>query len=193
MINLLISVIAIALQAAALFCLMHYTPNWAKTAPDHTRVLAGSLSSFETAFYRFGAANHGLLPEPTATPDGGLSQFQTPGRYLAFMPKAPVGFMWTYGRSASHYVCLQAIDPAQPLDASVFFGVKRLSRMLPAGQLVVSEGSRSCGSTLDVTAGPVELPQRLSITFFMRYSASGIPSTAAFPCYGNACLSPATI
>lgn len=193
MFNLMISVMAIALQAAALFCLMHYTPSWAKTAPDKTRVIASSLSSFETAFYRYGAANYGLMPSPTDAVDGGLSQFQAPGRYLHFLPKAPAGFMWKYGQSGSHFVCLQAVSSTQPMDASLYYGIKRLHRLLPEGQLVVSEGARTCGSTHDVTSEPGALPRPLTVTFFMQYSAGGIPSTAALPCRGSACLSPARI
>lgn len=193
MVNLIITVMAIALQAVSLYCLMTYAPSWAKTAPDQTRVMAAALSSFESAFYRYGVANNGAMPAPTAAADGGLSQFQAPGRYLAFLPKAPAGFMWKYGWQGSHYVCLQAIDTSRPMDASLYYGVKRLRRLLPDGQLIVSDGSRSCGSNADVTSGTVNLPRTLSITFFMRYSPSGIPNTSVLPCRGNACLSPAVI
>jgi hypothetical protein len=189
MLNLILTVMAIALQAASLYCLMQYAPSWAKAAPEQSRVIAGSLSSFERAFYRYGVAHNGVMPEPTASIDGGLSQFQTPGRYLSFLPKAPVGFMWKYGQLGRHYVCLQSVDPGQPMDAALFHGVKRLRRFLPDGQLVISDGSRTCGSMSDVTSAAGALPRPLSVTFFMRYSAAGIPSTSALPCRGNACLS----
>lgn len=193
MLNLIITVMAIVLQSVSLYCLMTYAPNWAKSAPDQTRVMAAALSSFEHAFYRYGAANGGAMPAPTDSLDGGLSQFQTPGRYLAFLPKAPSGFMWKYGQMGNPYVCLQAVSPAQPMDAALFHGTKRLRKLLPDGQLIISDGARSCGSSADITSSPGSLPRTLSITFFMRYSHSGIPSTAVLPCRGNACLSPAVI
>jgi hypothetical protein len=197
MINLMITVMAIALQATALYCMLQYTPSWAKAAPDYARLMAASLSDFEGAFYRYGSANGGLMPQPTAAIDGGLSQFQSPGRYLPFLPKAPAGFYWKYGRLASpstaYYVCLQSVSTTQPMDAALFYGIRRLTRLLPTGQLVISDGSQSCGSTSDISAAPGNLPKPLSVTFFMRYSEGGIQSTEAFPCRGNKCMSPSAI
>jgi hypothetical protein len=188
MYSLIISLLAIALQAAALFCLVNYAPAWVKTAPDFSRVVAAGLSAFEGAFYRYGATNGGALPEPTLEPDGGLAQFQSPERHLAFLPKAPEGFAWKYGHAADYYVCLQAADAAKPVPEGLYYGVKRLRKLLPADQLVVSEGANSCGSTADVTNGPVKLPAPLSITYFLRYAPGQLPSTAVLPCTASGCL-----
>lgn len=189
MYSLIITLMAIALQALALFCLHTYAPPWTKTAPDHSRVLAAALSSFENAAFRYAAAHGGMLPEPAPSGDGALVQFQYPERFLAFMPKAPAGMMWRYGFAGTHYICLQVADGVRPVDPSVYYGAKRLKKLLPENQLVISSGAQSCGSTQDITGEKLELPATVSITFYLRYARGATPSTAAFPCHGSACLS----
>jgi len=189
MYSLIITLMAIALQALALFCMLTYAPPWTKTAPDHSRVIAAALSSFENAAFRYAAAHGGMLPEPAPGGDGAIVQFQYPDRFLAFMPKAPAGMMWRYGAAGTSYVCLQAADGARAVDPSVYYGAKRLKKLLPDDQLIISSGAQSCGSTQDITGSPLELPAAVSITFFLRYAPGATPSTAAFPCNGSACLS----
>jgi hypothetical protein len=187
--SIIITIFAIALQAASLYCLMQYAPAWVKTAPDYTRSVAASLSSVEEAFYRYGAANAGVMPVPTTAFDGGMEQFQSPTRHLPFLPKAPEGFSWKYGRGADYYVCLHATDGARPMEAGLYYGVKRLRKLLPEEQFIISAGASSCGSNVDVSGQEQSLPAPLSVTYFLRYVPGMSASTAVLPCVANGCLS----
>jgi hypothetical protein len=184
--SLILAILAVALQAASLFAVMHYAPAWLKTAPDDTRLVAAGLSSVELAFYRYAKANGGTVPPPTLEADGGLSQFQVPARHLAFLPRAPTGFSWRYGYAGDYYICLEATDSAASMKHSLYYGIKRLRQLLPDDQLVISAGSRSCGA--DVSAAAPSLPAPLSVTYFLRYAPAAGPSAAVFTCSGNACL-----
>lgn len=186
--SLLLAIIAIALQAASLFALMHYAPAWVKTAPDDARLVAAGLSSVEQAFYRYAKANGGTVPAPTVETDGGLSQFQFPARHLAFLPRAPAGFSWRYGYAGDYYICLEATDSAASMRHSLYYGIKRLRKLLPDDQLVISAGARSCGAVVDVSAAAQALPAPLSVTYFLRYAPAAGPSAAVLTCSGNACL-----
>lgn len=188
MYSLILSILAIALQAASLFALMHYTPVWVKTAPDHSRLVAASLSTLESGYFRYAAANGGSVPAPTTAADGGLSQFQSPVGHISFLPKAPEGFMWRYGQAVDHFVCLDAVDDAHPMDESLFRGVKRLKQLLPTEQLVISAGAHTCGSGSDVSSATFQFPAPLSVTYFLRYAPGAAPSTAVLPCTGTTCL-----
>lgn len=188
MYSLILSLLAIALQAAALFCMMHYAPAWVKTAPDYTRTMAAGISAFERGFYRYGAANAGVMPEPTEVADGGLIQFQSPERHLTFLPAAPIGFQWTYGHSSDYFVCLHAIDGTRPMREGLYYGVKRLRKLLPDDQLIISAGANSCGAVVDVSSGPVTFPAPLSVTYFLRYAPGIPPSSAVLPCSATGCL-----
>lgn len=188
MYSLILSILAIALQAVSLYCLMHYMPTWAKTAPDHSRQVAASLSTLEGGYFRYAAANGGGVPLPTVAPDGGLSQFQAPVSHIPFLPKAPEGFVWKYGQAVDHFVCLDAIDDVRQMDESLFRGVKRLKQLLPAEQLIISAGAHSCGSGTDVSKDSFAFPAALSVTYFLRYAPAAGPSTAVLPCAGTQCL-----
>lgn len=186
--SLIISILAIALQAAALLALRTYAPAWATKAPADMRLVAAGLTSVEKGFYNYAAANGGLVPAPTTAADGGLTQFQSPVRHMTFLPRAPAGFTWRYGFATDYYLCLESTDSAASMPASLFVGVKRLRNLLPDGQVVVSAGSRSCGSTVNVNMATQAVPAPLSMTFFLRYAATNLPSTDVFKCRGNACL-----
>lgn len=188
MYSLILSVLAIALQAVSLYCLLNYVPAWTKSAPDHSRQVAASLSTLEGGYYRYAAANGGSVPLPTVAPDGGLSQFQAPVEHIPFLPKAPEGFLWKYGQAVDHFVCLDAIDDAHPMDESLFRGVKRLKQLLPAEQLIISAGAHTCGSGTDVSTQSFTFPAQLSVTYFLRYAPAAGPSTDVLPCSRTHCL-----
>lgn len=187
MYSLIISLLAIALQAASLFSMMHYAPAWVKTAPDFTRSVAAGISSVEDAYYRYATVNAGAVPDPAL---GGLEQFQSPVPHLPFLPKAPEGFAWKYGfGAADYYVCLQAADGARPVSEGLFYGLRRLRKLFPDEQFVISAGAATCGSTLDIGEQVPEFPAPLSATYFLRYAPDMPPSSSVLPCSRNACLS----
>lgn len=194
MTHFIIAVIAIALQAVSLYALLNFTPYWVKTAPDIARVIGTGISTFETAYYRYGAANAGIMPVPTLAADGGLSQFRSPIRYHAFLPQAPEGFAWKYGQNGDHYVCLYPKSGAASMHMDVYKAVIRLKRLLPAEQLVIHEGDElSCGTAAGLASEPATFPANLSVTYFLRYLPHQKPASSVLPCVENECLSSKTL
>ena len=185
--ELVITLIAIVMQAANLFALLNYQTHWSQAYPEFARSFASSLSSFENGYFSYAAANGNVGPTPTIQTDGGLSQLQTPTAYLNTLPAAPTGYAWKYGANGDNYVCLYAADGVRQTSEDIYRAMVRIKAFLPDSQLVISAGTTSCGTLTNISK-PASFPTALTFTFFLHYTAGQLPSTAAFPCAGTECL-----
>lgn len=202
MYTLLISIFAIVLEALCLFALLSASPNWAKTAPDISRVIAAGLSTGDMAFYRYAAANNGAALAPTAATDGGLSNFRSPVAYSAFTPPAPLGYAWKYGKDNAlnqYYLCMYSVSGAPVATEDVYRAMKRLQRLLPWEQYVIHPGpNTTCGvqsaGSLDPASVPTDLaapsvfPANLTVTYWLKYLPNQKPASSALPCQETSCL-----
>jgi hypothetical protein len=186
--DLIITIIAIVMQAANLFALLSYQTHWSQSYPEYARSFAASLSSFETGYFAYATAHGGVGPTPTGAADGGLSQLQSPTPYLNALPAAPTGYAWKYGSNGNNYVCLYAVDGVRQTAEDIYRAMVRVKAFLPDAQLVISTGTTSCGTLTGITGKPSSFPLALSFTYFLLYVNGQSPSANGLPCAGTECL-----
>lgn len=96
MVQLILTLIAIALAAAAALVTVNYTPWWAQSVAESEAGVRTSLRKLETVYIAAARAASPAGLSPNGDADGGLmANF---GSYLGFTPAAPTGYTWTYGK-----------------------------------------------------------------------------------------------
>ncbi len=165
MTQLILTIMAIALSAALIVATVNYMPSWPKQAEITQTLGKTGFTQLQAAYKGYHTAN-GVVPEPNADPDGGLATHFTP--YLDFVPRAPDGYYWTYGRQLAgnldHFFCL-APEPGTATGEGDYRGLMRLRAIFPSDQFIVhDDGLAGCGVS-PVTA---ERPAELGATLFVR-------------------------
>lgn len=166
MFSLIVIAITIATLAALSVAAINYSPRWAPTAQLTHELAASGFVRLDKAFELASAAQPSEQPPaPDASADGGLrTQFQP---YYGFMPKAPPGLGWSYGKNVAsgpfqnlYYFCLSG--PA--VDEGVMVGLQRLGRTLGAAQSVLGAG---CGDSTPST--PSAYPAPVALTYYVQF------------------------
>lgn len=167
MLNLILTLISIALTAALAVASLVYLPIWPKQAETvHTLVKTG-FPKLEQAF----KARHVAVGTPapdTGQPDGGLGTYFGP--YLDFVPKAPDGYYWVYGQRLvaplDYFFCLAPIGSGTAREGD-WRGFLRGRQLFPADQYVIhGSGLGGCGTVVNSTSStPIAAA---AITFFVR-------------------------
>lgn len=168
MVQLIISVMAIALTALTVLASISYIPWWYKKASDTDQVLRTSLVAVEKAYKAAARNNAGIPPAATGTGDGGFEAAFRP--VLGLLPNAPRDFSWSYhvhpmdGTTweGLNYVCLTSSEDASE---GAWMGFKRAGALFSSEQYVLSD---SCGDTTN-SALPSSYPAPLALTFYVTY------------------------
>lgn len=163
MLQLVITVIAIALTAAMLLISISYLPWWHRPAQDIEATTRTSLTRVEQAFDLLAHANQGVPPAPTADADGGFEAHFQP--VMKLLPAVPGGFSWSYGQKGSgqglwtdmHYVCLSS----NTVNKAAWIGINRALAQFSTQQAIVSD---TCGATSSVNEPPTTT---LAVTFYL--------------------------
>ncbi len=167
MLQLILTIAAIALTAAFLAASVNYIPWWYKTASDTEDVLRKSLPLVEQAYDVATRANNGTAPAVhDELADGGFEAAFRP--VLKLTPVAPPGFRWKYGFNEANglnWVCLEDIDTSGGNEGT-WRGVNRARAVYSDQQFVIST---SCGSVTNV-ALPSSYPAPIAITMYLAYT-----------------------
>lgn len=172
MIQLIITIVAIALTAALLAASVNYLPWWQKYASDTESVVRTSAPLLEQAYDVVVRQANGVAPSVGAGADGGLmSNF---GSVLKLPPAAPQGFTWKYGVKSGgsapwaglNYFCLEYTDEAEGAPVGAWQGLRRAAAVFSPQQYVLGN---SCGDTTSVGT-PSEYPAPLALTLYVAYT-----------------------
>ena len=166
MIQLIITIVAIALTAVVLAASVSYIPWWYKTASDTQEVVHRSLLTMEQAYNVAARANNGTPPPvlPTQADGGFVTQFQP---VIQLLPPTPPNFRWRYGLNSAlnlNWFCLENLEPGGANEGA-WRGVNRARSIFSPQQFVVSG---SCGSSVSDPA-PSSYPAPLTITYYVAY------------------------
>lgn len=168
MVQLIISVMAIALTALTVLASISYIPWWYKKAADTDQVLRASLTQLEKGYKAATRTSAGVAPTATGTGDGGFDANFRP--VLGLLPRAPGAFTWSYHQHPAdssawaglNYFCLTSTEDGSEGE---WHGFKRAGAVFSAEQYVVSD---TCGDTTSA-ALPSSYPAPLALTFFVTY------------------------
>lgn len=172
MLQLIITIIAIALTSALLAASVNYIPWWYKQSTDVDAVLRAGLPVAEQAYDVVTRANNGVPPAVTADADGGWSANFQP--VLKLLPPAPTGFVWKYGKNQAgvapwnglNYFCLDYTREDLGAGEGVWRGVRKAQSVFSQNQMIVSD---QCGDTTN-SAPPTSYPKKVAITFYVAYT-----------------------
>jgi hypothetical protein len=155
MINLVLTILAIALTAGTLYASVNYLPI-ARPAFELTKGLtSGGFTSLETGWKNW-KTDHAEVPL-AANPDTWAGQL-TPA-YL-FYPRAPKNFTWSYGQQGSgYYFCLSG-----PSNAIQYQAFTSLIQSFSPQQYFIS--TESCGA-LVTSVAPANWPTNLYVTYWV--------------------------
>lgn len=165
MFQLMLTLIAIALTAAAAVASVNYLPWWHKAAGQSEQLMSRSLASLERGFDAVGRAMDGSPPDPTAEQDGGLMAYF--GRTIGFRPAAVPGYAWTYGKANGgpyggyHYFCMHPAAEGAHLSEASWRGVLRARAQYSPQQILLGA---ACGAHSDTVGAP---GQALSVTMYV--------------------------
>lgn len=176
--QLIIVLMSIVLTAIMVTATAIYTPA-SKTTTEITYALTrDGFGTLDKAYQLYTKANSGGVPVVSGAADGGISTNFSD--FLPFLPKAPMGYQWTYGYNSSqgtNYFCLYSTNTAAA-NAAVLTAFTRLQSIFSAGQFVVHAGGASnCGSVanIDLSASPTNV----ALTYFVKnvedFSPKSIP------------------
>jgi hypothetical protein len=166
MFSLIVIAITIATLLAFSVVAINYTPRWAPTAQLTHELAASGFARLDKAFELASTAQPSEQPPaPDASVDGGLqAHFRV---HYGFLPKAPHGLVWSYGRSAGagpfqnmHYFCLSG----SAVEEGVARGLERLGRTLGPAQAVLGSG---CGAGVASTPGAYPAP--VALTYYVQF------------------------
>jgi hypothetical protein len=163
---------------------VNYLPGWAVAAQQTAALGQSGFNALQNAFTLRAQANSGAPPAVnTARADGGLApSFQT---YYSFLPRAPLGYGWTYGYTTSSQLTADAYagDPTGGLywfclyplvgggSQAIYQGLSRVRAQFPSTQYYLNaNGSSYCGRAIN-TAAPATFPAPVVATLFVRYVA----------------------
>lgn len=170
--QLVITVIAILLSAAATMVSVNYLPFWSESQSESQAQAKLAMAKLESAYNLTVQANNGTAPAPTNASDGGLmANF---GGYLKFPPAAPPGYSWSYGQQAADgsaysgmdYFCLAPQSGAKGLNLGQYRGILNASKIYSSAQAVVS--TAGCGA--ETAALPSSFPANFYLTFYVTYT-----------------------
>lgn len=185
MLQLILTVMAIALAALVVTSTISYMPNWLFDYNKAKEPLAKGFCRLERTGLDEIAVQVGQLPMATlnqgdqwnGTPypyaDGGLSAYL--GARYRFLPLSPEGSTWRYGRTTlagtpTGFICLDATT--RGLSEGAYRALLNLKGLVPPGQLIISG---ACGGTADAAAATA-FPAGLTATLFL---TPGFQSTPA--------------
>jgi hypothetical protein len=184
MFQLILSVFAVSLMAALTLVSVNYLPGWTVAAQQTAALAQGGCNTLQNAFTLRAQANSGSAPAVnTSRADGGLApSFQT---YYSFLPRAPLGYGWTYGYTTQNQLTADAYagDPTGGLywfclyplagggSQAIYQGLSRARGQFPPTQYYLNaNGPSYCGRAIN-TLAPSVFPAPLVVTFFVRYVA----------------------
>lgn len=180
MAQLIIVILSIVLTAVTIFASLNYMPSWMNQANDTYAVVKTGLTTLETAYAAAAKANGGVAPAPnTGLPDGGLSTNFSP--YYGYLPKAPRGYSWKYGRNTNvntDYFCLYSSSPQA--HEGIWRGMNRVRNVLSDGQYFILAGNEGACSAANGTtlatpqsdaakAPPGSYPAQLAVMYLVKY------------------------
>jgi len=171
MIQLIITVVSIALTAALLLASINYIPWWHGIASDTEFIIKESLPKLERAYNVATILGNGTPPAPTTEADGGFQSLFEP--IVKLLPAAPPGFEWSYGRytgteqpwAGLDYFCLTYTASGGRAEQGAWTGALRASTIFSPQQYILGS---ACGKTVSQSL-PSSYPQPLAITFFVAY------------------------
>jgi hypothetical protein len=184
MFQLILTVLALSLIAAATVATVRYLPAWAPLADQTSTQVKSGFQVLERAFDLRAHDNAGAAPPvDSSRQDGGLAPYFQ--NYFPFMPRPPAGYAWTYGYTSQaalesdayqgnasgglYWFCLYPISAGGA--EGIYRGVKRAQQFFPQSQFYTGpNGAVSCGHPLNSSV-PVTYPATISVTFFVRYVA----------------------
>lgn len=173
MVQLIITVLSIALAAVLVMVSVVYTPTWQRTANQTQSMVSLTMSKLESSFNVAVKNNNGVTPAPTTAADGGLmANF---GNYLKFVPVAPVGYTWVYGQHAADassysslaYFCLQPTATSTGATEGVYRGMVEAKDGYSATQVFIN--SAGCDQPAN-SAAPSSYPFKGYMTMYVTYT-----------------------
>lgn len=172
MMQLIITIVAIALTVLLTIATISYVPWWHKTAGDTEQLMRSSMSRLESVYDVAVRAANGMAPSVTLEADGGLStNFLS---FLTFTPAAPPGHTWVYGVHANdgsryanlNYFCLQPTAGYSGTTEGVYRGIERARSLYSQDQVFLSD---RCDATADWSR-PTTFPVPMHVTLFVAYT-----------------------
>lgn len=148
MINLIVSVLAIALTAICAMASINYMPWWQNSANSVESRMEGVFSDALSRF-KEASAFYGEEPTPSADADGGLNSLIISPFSKIGLPVPKAGFTWSYGVNSNvnspyygvKFFCLT--PPPSGLNYGEYVGMHRAFNVAPAS--VIAESETSCG------------------------------------------------
>lgn len=166
MINLIITLMSIALTGAIVVASVNYLPAWTGSAEEQAALVRAGFDRFETAHY-LASKSTGIEPLPTADADGGLAALFQP--YYSFLPKAPAGYAWKYGRNTVNGLNWFCLYSATTAGAGAWSALRTATNYYSSERYFVHAGGEAqCGATSNM-AQPEAFPVQFSATFYVRY------------------------
>lgn len=157
MVNLILTLISIALVAALVTVTVNYLPWYTKPAADIATSVRDSLVKVDGAYQALVSTNDGVAPDPSGDPVESFQSLFVDG-LLRFVPAAPGGYVWSYVLYADvaspgsaydglHYVCLYPAA-STPTDKALELGLGRAKATFSSEQVTLSD---TCGSKTSLT------------------------------------------
>lgn len=171
MVQLIITIFAIALTAAIVVASVNYLPWWYRTANITEESLIKTMSVLEQTYDVAVRAADGVAPAVIET-DADRGLMANFGDLLKFTPLAPSGYTWTYGVHGDDgsryanlgYFCLKPVG--EGASEGVARGIMRTRNAYSPEQVVVAS---TCGAnSSDPT--PSEYPAPLHVTMYVVYT-----------------------
>lgn len=171
MVQLIITLIAIALTVLLAVASINYLPWWHKTAADTEETVRTSMKLLEQTFDVVVRASNGVVPVQTGEADGGLMTHF--GAHLVFAPAAPAGYQWTYGRhgvdgsrySGLGYFCLVPTN-SNGADQGVYRGIERARSVFSRDQVIVAN---QCAAN-ESAPTPTQFPAPVAVTMYVVFT-----------------------
>jgi hypothetical protein len=171
MVQLIITVFAIALTTATILAGINYIPWWHKSAVSVEAITHSSLNQVEQAYDIATRAANGTPPGVSADADGGFSSIFVP--VLKFEPAKPARYSWSYGKhavdgsaySGLNYVCLTPTDASAGTEG-VWKGFRNAKAVFSSSQFFINS---TCGVTVNA-ATPSSYPSNAVVTFYVAYT-----------------------
>ena len=166
MVQLILTIIAIALAAATALATVNYSPWWTQVVGETDASVRASVRKLETAYISTARTSTLAALEPNANPDGGLMAIY--GAVLGFKPGAPLGYTWVYGKATAgayantHYFCMQPDGTSSGRNESVAKALARAANGYSSEQFVVAS---TCGATAPEDMGTTGIPV---LTFYVK-------------------------
>lgn len=169
MIQLVLTILAIALFAAMLGATMNYAPWWYKAANEANEQFTKSFRVLESAYDLTVRANEGQAPPVTAASDGGFSEGFLP--VLRFSPALPPRFTITYGKNESEGSNLSGLNwfcvHTPNINEGAWRGLMRTKALYSQDQMFVNT---SCGASTNMSM-PASGPEGpVAVTLYVAYT-----------------------